>query len=151
MLGRVSISDAMWRIHSKNGVGVRIFTILAKLRETISNSTSQLGLKYRSKPVRYKTKLNLGKEARKIEADLKESYTVSKVVDMFYMKRDSFRYETEWRVTIYSSSESRKICKSGLAIPVDPHFLINDILLDFHFPEELIEAFRFYFERKLKF
>lgn len=38
--GRVSISDAMWRIHSENGMGVRIFTILAKLRGTISNSTS---------------------------------------------------------------------------------------------------------------
>lgn len=149
--GRVSISDAMWRIYSANGMGVRISTTPAKLRETISGSTKRLGLKYRLKPVEYITKLNLGKEARNIEADLKKNYTVSRAVDMLYMKRDSFRHETKWRATLYSASEDREISKSGLSIPVDPHFLINDILLDPRAPEELIEAFKFYFERKLKF
>lgn len=149
--GRLSISDAMWRIYSKNGMGVRISTSPAKLRTTIKESTDVLGFKYRLKPVQYKSRLPLNREVKKIEADLKKNYTVSRAVDMLYMKRDAFRHETEWRAALYSASEDRTIPKSGIAIPVDPHFLVDNILLDPRAPGELIDAFKFYFEKKLKF
>ncbi|MCV4267289.1 DUF2971 domain-containing protein [Pseudomonas capsici] len=149
--GRLGISDAMWRIYSKNGMGVRISTSPAKLRTTIKESTRAHGLKYRLKPVKYKSQLTLRNEAKKIEADLKECYTVPRAVDMLYMKRDAFRHETEWRATIYSASEDRKIQKSGITISVDPHYLIDNILLDPRAPDELISAFKFYFEKKIKF
>lgn len=149
--GRLSTSDAMWRIYSKNGMGVRISTTPNKLRETIKASTDRLGLKYRLRPVEYKNKVTLNREAKNIELDLRESYTVARAVDMLYMKRDSFRHETEWRAALYSVSENRTMPKVGLTIPVDPHFLIDNILLDPRAPEELVNAFKFYFERKLKF
>ena len=149
--GRLGISDAMWRIYSKNGMGVRISTSPTKLRTTIKESTSVRSLKYRLKPVQYKSQLTLNREAKKIEADLIDDYTVARAVDMLYMKRDAFRHETEWRAAIYSTAEDRKIQKSGITIPVDPHFLIDNILLDPRAPDELIDAFKFYFEKKLKF
>lgn len=68
---------------------------------------------------------------------------------MLYMKRDAFRHETEWRAAIYSASEDRTTPKSGIAIPVDPHFLIENIMLDPRAPGELIDAFKFYFEKNL--
>ncbi|MCF5737629.1 DUF2971 domain-containing protein [Pseudomonas syringae] len=149
--GRLSISDAMWRIYSRNGMGVRIATTPTKLRATIKESTKIRGLKYRLKPVQYKSKLTLDREAKKIETDLKATYTVARAVDMLYMKRDAFRHETEWRAAIYSASEDRTTPKSGIAIPVDPHFLIENIMLDPRAPGELIDAFKFYFEKKLRF
>lgn len=149
--GRLGISDAMWRIYSKNGMGVRISTSPTKLRATIKDSTRTRGLKYRLMPVQYRSQQTLNKEARKIEADLLESYTISRAVDMLYMKRDAFRHETEWRAAIYSTSEDRASKRSGITVPVDPHVLIDNILLDPRAPDELIDAFKFYFEKKLKF
>lgn len=64
--GRLSISDAMWRIYSRNGMGVRIATTPTKLRATIKESTKIRGLKYRLKPVQYKSKLTLDREAKKL-------------------------------------------------------------------------------------
>ncbi|WP_175652384.1 DUF2971 domain-containing protein [Pseudomonas sp. Marseille-P9899] len=149
--GQMGISDAMWRIYSSNGLGVRISTTPRKLRETIRAAIKESELKYRLRAVEYKSKTDLDQTALQIEKDLKEHYSVGRAVDMLYMKRDAFSHETEWRATLFSPKEDRSVVKSGISIKVDPHYFVNNILLDPRAPEELVDALKFYFKNKFGF
>lgn len=67
------------------------------------------------------------------------------------VRAEAFRHETEWRAAIYCPDADRERVQSGLAIKVDPHKLVDNILLDPRAPKELAEAFQFYFQKKLNY
>lgn len=60
-------------------------------------------------------------------------------------------HESEWRATIYCPDADPRKIQKGIFVPVNPHKLIDNILLDPRAPEELVKAFKFYFENKLNF
>jgi hypothetical protein len=70
---------------------------------------------------------------------------------MLFVKREAFRHESEWRAVVYCRDEKEGAPKRGLSVPVDPHALIDRILLDPRAPQELVDAFQYYFVKKLKF
>jgi len=108
------------------------------------------GYKCRGRKVDYLTQRDLNRKAKVIAAELRERFEIGRAVDMLYMKRDAFNHELEWRATLYCPSDS-KDGPTGIAVPVDPHKLIDRVLLDPRAPEELVSALKFYFEKKLKF
>lgn len=144
-------SDAMWRIYSKNGMGVRISTTEEKLKVVMRAATKANGYKYRLKEVSYCSQKDLELRAAKVASNLSKVFAISEVVDMLYLKRLAFNHEGEWRATLFCPSEPRLSRKKGLVIKVDPHYLIDRILLDPRAPAELVEAFKFYFKSKLGF
>lgn len=144
-------SDAMWRIYSQNGMGVRISTTEIKLKEALKAEAKKLNYQYRVKKVAYKSTSYINAEARKIADELTLSFDIRRAVDSLYMKRDAFRHEAEWRATIYSRAENGTDKKNGFHVPIDPHIFINRILLDPRAPNELVDAFKFYFQTKLGF
>lgn len=148
---QLGISDAMWRIYSQGGMGVRISTTPAKLRDQVRSSVKAAGYKWRGRAVTYMSQAELNKNAAEIAADLRANFTIGRAADLLFMKRDAFRHESEWRAMVYCPDQSAVESKSGLSIPVDPHALIDRILLDPRAPGELVDAFKFYFEKKLKF
>jgi len=147
----LGISDAMWRIYSQNGMGVRISTTTEKLVGVMKAACKEKGYKYRVKEVEYKSQSAINVEAKKIAADLRGAFNVSRAADMLYLKRDAFRHENEWRATFLALSEDRASDKKGLAIKIDPHGFIDRILLDPRAPDELVSAFKYYFKSKIKF
>ncbi|MCR8930408.1 MULTISPECIES: DUF2971 domain-containing protein [unclassified Pseudomonas] len=148
---QLGISDAMWRIYSQNGMGVRISTTDKKLNAAVKTFVRDKGYRFRLGEVDYKSQADLNFEARKIAAELRENFKIKRAVDILYMKREAFRHESEWRATIFCPDEKRVNAKDGIAVKIDPHKLIDRILLDPRAPGELVDAFKFYFEKKLGF
>lgn len=145
------ISDAMWRIYSQNGMGVRISTTTEKLSSTLKESAKLKNYRYRVAEVRYETVGDLDLEARKIGAELNERFLISRAIDALYMKRQAFDHEKEWRSILYSKSAKISQEHKGFAVPVEPHEFIDRILLDPRAPDELVRAFKFFFKSHLGF
>lgn len=144
-------SDALWRIYSKDGMGVRISTSENKFREVIKSGIQGKGYKYRLREVEYFSQQSLNSKAKKIAENLRTVFDVSEAVDILYAKREAFYHEDEWRAILFCPSEIKADGKKGITIPVDPHSFIKSILLDPRASDELINAFTFYFKNKLGF
>lgn len=145
------ISDAMWRIYSQNGMGVRISTTKAKLESVLKGSAKRSKYRYRVAEVEYLSRDDFAAETKKLAEDLNESFNISRAVDALYMKREAFDHEDEWRATLYSISEDIDQNKKGFTVPVDPHDFIDRILLDPRAPDELVQAFKFFIQQRLKY
>lgn len=145
------VSDAMWRIYSQHGTGVRISTTVDKLTEVMKAACKAHGYKRRLKPVEYRPQRYIDEQAKNIADELSVKFDISRATDIIYLKREAFSHETEWRATFYTPNESREAEKKGISIKVDPHKLIDRILLDPRAPSELVKAFEFYFKEKLGF
>ncbi|WP_310048913.1 DUF2971 domain-containing protein [Pseudomonas fluorescens] len=148
---RTFSSDALWRIYSKDGMGVRISTTEEKLRQVIRSGIEGKGYKYRLREVKYVSQLRLSRKAKIIASSMRDFLDVPSAVDMLYMKREAFSHENEWRATLYCPSEIRVDGKKGITIPVDPGHFIKSILLDPRASDEIVNAFTFYFKEKLGF
>lgn len=146
-----SISDAMWRIYSKNGMGVRISTTEEKLRGAMDEAVMDNDFNFQLRKVMYIPKKDVDLRAAQIADNTRKIFVMSDVVDMLYIKRRAFSHEGEWRATLFCPSEKRDNEKKGVTIKIDPYSLIDNILLDPMAPVELVQAFQFYFEKKLKF
>lgn len=149
--GRSPISDAMWRIYSQNGTGVRISTTLNKLTNIMRDACKERNYLRRIKEVEYFSQKEIDVNAKKIAQDLRENFDIGRAVDALYMKREAFSHETEWRAMFYTQKESREKEEKGISIKIDPHKFIDRILLDPRAPDELVKAFEFYFQEKLNF
>ncbi|SOZ14444.1 conserved hypothetical protein [Cupriavidus taiwanensis] len=148
---QLGISDAMWRIYSQNGLGVRISTTKAKLKAIVKEGVKSRGYRWRGCEVEYMSQSELNVAARNIAQELRSGFDITRAADMLYLKRDAFRHESEWRATLYCPDQTPDAQKKGITVQVDPHNLIDRILLDPRAPDELVSAFKFYFKRKLKF
>jgi len=146
---RLGVSDAMWRIYSPNGLGVRVSTTqrkLAEVLETFKAAREDCSVRYG--PVAYRTQTKI-KEALSNLQKFDEK-TDRFALDPLFLKRNAFSHETEWRAAIYCS-DGPKEKEDGLRVPVDPRDLFDNILLDPRAPGELVAAFEFYFKEKLGF
>lgn len=145
------ISDAMWRIYSQNGMGVRISTTNNKLSSVLKSSAKQKNYQFRVASVRYESLDELNAEANKIGEDLNENFRISRAIDALYMKRQAFDHEKEWRAILYSKSAKPSQELKAFTVPVEPHNFIDRILLDPRAPDELVRAFKFFFQKNLGF
>lgn len=145
------ISDAMWRIYSQNGMGVRISTTRSKLESVLNTSAKLKKYSSRVAKVRYQSTAMLAGKIKDIAADLNEEFKISRAVDALYIKRLAFNHEKEWRAILFSKDAQPSQEHAGFTVPVDPHDFVNNILLDPRAPEELVNAFKFYFKGKLLF
>lgn len=148
---RTYSSDALWRIYSKDGMGVRISTTEQRFRRVITSGIKGKGYNYRLREVEYVPQVRLNRKAKNVAASLQKVFVVAEAVDMLYVKREAFEHEDEWRATLFCPMEAKADGKKGITIPVDPHRFIRGILLDPRASDELVAAFTFYFREKLGF
>lgn len=145
------VSDAMWRIYSPNHMGVRISTSTRKLRETLAPQVEAHNWMMRLEPVNYESQHTINSEMRSIQEDLRGQFNTYRAMDALFLKRDAFDHEAEYRVVIHNSAGTKDGAPAGLKLKVNPHRIIDSILLDPRAPRELTEAFTFFFKEKLKF
>ncbi|WP_323165953.1 DUF2971 domain-containing protein [Pseudomonas bubulae] len=143
------VSDAMWRIYSKNGMGVRISTTFEKLDSLLKTPQDDGAFMYRLRPVKYVSPIEIRQEAIEVAHCSKINLDLARVVDLLYMKRSAFSHEEELRATIFFPGEEDSYDAPGVTIPIDPNDFIENILLDPRAPEELIKSFEHYFRNVL--
>jgi hypothetical protein len=145
------VSDAMWRIYSPTHMGVRISTSTRKLREALAPQVDAHGWVTRLEPVNYERQHVINSEMRDIQDDLRNQFNTYRAMDALFLKRDAFDHEAEYRAVIHNPAGTEDEAPRGLKLKVNPHRLIDSILLDPRAPKELAEAFAFFFKEKLKF
>lgn len=148
---RLGVSDAMWRIYSPNQMGVRISTSTKKLSEALRGAVLASGYELKTGAVEYLSQHDLRVRIREIAESLKGEFDLATAVKALYVKREAFTHESEWRATVFCPDASPGSVKKGVSVAVNPHKLIDSILLDPRAPQELVDAFTFYFKERLNF
>ncbi|WP_439638712.1 DUF2971 domain-containing protein [Nevskia sp.] len=141
----------MWRIYSPNHLGVRISTSTKLLRRALLPAVKELGATIRLDEVNYLSQFNINKQLREIQADLSNGFSVERATDALLLKRKAFDHEAEYRAVLHLPTANEKDIRRGLKLKVNPHWLIDSILLDPRAPDELAAAFTFYLKEKIKF
>jgi hypothetical protein len=149
--GQLGVSDAMWPIYSPTHMGVRLSTSNKKLSDAVRAAAKASGYRWKGEPVEYLSQQNLNLQIREIAALLKKEFDLRTAAKILYLKREAFTHEAEWRATIYCPEADRRQVQKGISVPINPHKLIDNILLDPRAPQELVDAFTYYFKEKLKF
>lgn len=88
---------------------------------------------------------------REITESLEKKFDLATAVKLLYLKREAFTHESEWRATIYCPEVDRARVQKGISVTINPHKVIDNILLDPRAPQELVDAFTYYFKEKLQF
>lgn len=132
-------------------MGVRVSTTNLKLKAALKASAKLKNYQYRVAEVSYYSQIKLNSMARKIAQDLNEEFNIGRAIDALYMKRQAFDHEKEWRGILYAKSFNLLQQQKGFTVPIDPHSFIDRILLDPRAPDELVRAFKFFFEEHLGF
>ena len=145
------VSDAMWRIYSPNHLGVRISTSTKLLRQAIASSVKERGATIRYEEVKYLSQHDINIKLRDIQAELKNGFSVERAAEALLLKREAFDHEAEYRAVLHVPQASQEDVRTGVKLKVDPHLLIDSVLLDPRAPEELAAAFTFYLKEKVKF
>jgi len=144
------ISEAMWRIYSPHGIGVRISTTKEKLEEVARSWAESKGFHWKGEEVEYEEQPKLDARLKTIRDDLANGFATSRAADALFLKREAFGHEDEWRGVIICNDRApnEKPCP-GISVSVDPHDFIDNILLDPGAPPELADALGHYFTSKL--
>ena len=145
------VSDAMWRIYSPSHLGFRISTSTALLRRQLTSLAKENGYTLRMESVRYESQYKINKEFAALRDDLQRRFSVERAMDALFLKREAFDHEAEFRVLLNVPEANRKTVREGFKIPINPHRLIDSVLLDPRAPTELVAAFTYYLQQKIGF
>jgi len=147
---RKAISDAIWRIYSHDKKSVRI----KSTPEVISRNIIK-GLKIYTKSklfigkVEYLTTDQIKTTAKKFAKSALSGESCKAAAEALLFKRNSFSHEEEVRVLIIDQHD---VSKDGvLNINVDPHDLIQSVVIDSRAPPELVDVYTVYLKYVLKF
>ena len=144
---QTAMTEAMWRIYSPHGTGVRIRTTKERLAAAARQWTRSKRHGYLEGEVVYMEPGPIGRFYKDLEAELTESYSVKRAAEALLVKREAFGHENEWRSIIYCKDVPAE--QKGVEVPVDPHELIDGIVLDPRAPSQLVDALALYFKQKL--
>lgn len=145
-----SVSDAMWRIYSPDKISVRIKSTPEKLGQAMEN-----GLKKSNDSSWYIGKVQYYSQ-RQVEAkavDFANRFFKSKqdktAAEALLIKRTSFSHEKEVRAILVDRNGKSK--NGVLKIKVDPHEIIDSILVDSRASYEWFDVYSHYLRTVIGF
>lgn len=147
---RKSVSDAIWRIYSHDKKSVRIKSTpeiicrnIAKGLQDYPKSKLFIGR------VEYLTTNQIKEKAKKFTKGVISGDSGKVVAESLLFKRNSFSHEEEVRVLVIDQDD---IGTDGvLSINVDPHEIIQSVLIDSRSPSELVDVYTDYLKNALHF
>jgi hypothetical protein len=149
---RKSLSDAMWRIYSPNGLGVRIGTTRQRLQEALTEAKSrQPDLRFKIKNVEYLYQEELDFKLDDVRKSLLDNYTFSNAIEPLLLKRKAFDHERETRAVLYNQEYIDKPGTKGISIQIEPFEFVTSIWVDPRAPTPFVEAYRHYLKNVLGF
>jgi Protein of unknown function (DUF2971) len=148
---RKALSDAMWRIYSPHGLGVRIGTTRQRLQAALAAEKQRRKITFKIQNVEYLYQEALDAELQKAKANLTANYTFANAVEPLFFKRKAFDHERETRAVVFDSScLTSEACK-GITIDIEPFNVITSIWIDPRAPQAYVDAYKYYLKKKLKF
>ena len=147
---RTAVSDAMWRIYSSDGLGVRIRVSQAKLRARLEESAESSGFQFLIRQVKYIKQTELAA----LEATWTQSTKAPSFTDAathLFRKRLPFDHEAETRVVILDKRQTEANGSKGYFVKLEPVPLIESVFLDPRAPTEITDALRHYLKAKMLF
>ncbi len=148
---RKAVSDAMWRIYSPNGLGVRIATTRQRVQRSLAEVRKTREINYAILNIEYLTQDETDARFIKARNQLRADCSVESAIEPLSFKRLAFDHEREARVVIYDGSLIKGKPKKGILVDVDPFKLITSIWIDPRAPDEYVKAYKFCLKEKLGF
>lgn len=145
------MSDAMWRIYSKDNLGIRIRTTKGKIESILKAEKHRTGIDYRIDDVKYRDINIINERYKSIKNKLKTSMDLKTCTESLYYKRKPFIHESEIRIAIMTPDHLSPKPEENLKIQIEPHSLIDKIVIDPRAPDQLANALIFYFKERIKF
>lgn len=143
------ISDALWRVYSPIQYGIRIRTTPERLANAISVAPELVAGQSFIGEVEYRSERELIAHAQGIRDKLELSKETADVARTMLLKRKPFAYEKEVRVIHLTSQAPAN--KGNLYFSIDPHKVIQTILIDPRAPEHRFKTLKRYFDQIGKF
>lgn len=107
-------------------------------------------MKIRLKAVEYLKEIDINNKLEDLADDLQAEFSLARAADALLWKRRAFEHENETRLIAFHQNLTTNP-KDGIRIRINPHDLIEDILIDPRAPEPYVKAYQLYFEHVLKF
>jgi len=142
-------SDALWRVYSPIQYGIRIRTTPERLAKAISVAPELVGGRSFVGEVEYRFEKELVAHAKGIRAKLEASKDTAEVARTMLLKRKPFAYEKEVRVIHLTSHAPAS--DGNLYFSIDPHEVIQTILIDPRAPDNRFKTLKRYFDQVGKF
>lgn len=145
-----SVSDAMWRIYSPDKIAVRV----KSTPELLGNALAS-GLKKHSDSnwfigkVQYLSQKKILHKAELFASRILNDQSEIAAAKCLLLKRSSFSHEQEIRAFVFD--RHRKSQKGILKIKIDPHEVIQSVLVDSRAPDEWLDIYSTYLKEKLGF
>ena len=148
---RKALSDAMWRIYSPNGLGVRVGTTRQRLHTALSAAKESRKINFKIQNVEYLYQEELDDELQRAKDNLAANYTFANAVEPLFLKRKAFDHEKEARVVVYDPTCLENGNTKGITIDIEPFDVITSIWIDPRAPAAYVDAYKFYLKKKLGF
>jgi hypothetical protein len=141
----------MWRIYSKDNLGVRIRTKKSTIQSSLIAAALKDELGVRIAKVKYVNSIEYELRANEIDLALKKRATVTRASAHLFLKRAAFEHEAETRIVIFDPRIPAEAKLRRLVVKMDSHKIIESVLVDPRAPEEFLNAYRYYLKDKLHF
>lgn len=146
---RKAQSDAMWRIYSPHGLGVRIGTTRQRLKVALDKAKKNRELaNYKIQNVEYVYQEELDFNLKDITTLLEKNCSFSNASKSLFLKRKAFDHERETRLVL---SKPETLNAKGITIKIDPSELFSSIWIDPRAPQAMVDAYTYYLKNKLNF
>ena len=148
---RKAVSDAMWRIYSKDRLGVRLRVNEEALRLALNAAQKTEKIHITLKKVKYINEIQYVTESAKIKRDLSLRVTEARAAKHLFLKRTAFDHEAESRIVLFDYREPPGTTSKGRCIELNTAKLVTSVLIDPRAPDELAEALTLMLKRTLLF
>ena len=147
-LGRAS--DAMWRIYSPTSHSVRIRSTVSKVLESLKRNAEPTQHAFIGR-VKYPNEDELLKRANAAIRMLKDGKALMKdFAETLLLKRSMFTHEEEVRLLLLTNDDLQQ-SKDLLPYEIDPHELIDQVMLDPRISKAYADALKFGIEKQISF
>jgi hypothetical protein len=108
-----------------------------------------MGVKFTLKQVRYLPEHELSHKLEAIADELSQNFDPELACDPLFMKRRAFVHEAEVRAVAYVPPDCILTSVYGVPVPVNPHTLIQSVLVDPRAPKEFVSTYKYFLREKL--
>lgn len=150
---RKAVSDAMWRIYSPHGLGVRIATARQRLQKILqaAAASKRPNFSFAILNVDYHAQTEIDARLEQARKNLQIAFHLDDLMQPLFVKRKAFDHEREARVVIFDKTYLEGDQRRGIAIDVDPFELLTSVWIDPRAPDESVKAYTYYLKEKLGF